>query len=338
MLAGGVAARSGVIIKGVDALERGYKVTDVLFDKTGTLTMHDLEVVREDLRSSAEVSEDVTIGLARALVASNNHPVSSAISRHLQDRKSAHIKLEDVESVPGSGIQGTWEGRVVRAGNPYWLGTTDDHTVVEIAGRGQTALCVTVDDHLVLVHGLRSTVRNEAAAVVSALHGRNVRCHIVSGDHEQAVRDVAYAVGIPPDGVMARCTPTRKKEYVEQLQSQDHVVLFCGDGTNDAIAVAQANVGMQIGTASDVTKGVCDVTLLRGLDGVLEFLNVSKRSFHRITFNFVWSAVYNVFAILLASGALVKVRITPAYAGLGEMVSVVPVVLAAISLIWKTRW
>ncbi len=338
MIAGGVAARSGVVIKGVDALERGYKATDILFDKTGTLTLSGLAVVQEYMHPSSSISEATAVGLLQGLVTGNNHPVSSAISRHLEDRSAPSAKLEDLESVPGSGIQGSWEGRLVKAGNPHWLTVTNNPSVVAILEQGLTPFCLSVNGELVLACGLRSTIRDEATAVVSALHRSNIRCHVVSGDHEKAVLEVADAVGIDPGNVMAQCTPAQKKDYVEQLQSDGRVVLFCGDGTNDAVAIAQANVGMQFGTASDVTKGVCDVTLLGGLDGIPTFLEISKRSFNRITFNFVWSAVYNLFAILFASGALVKFRIPPAYAGLGEIISVGPVILAAISLIWASRW
>jgi P-type E1-E2 ATPase len=110
--------------------------------------------------------------------------------------------------------------------------------------------------------------------------------------------------------------------------------MFCGDGTNDAVALAQADIGVQLGTASDVAGAVADVVLLGSLDGTLALLDISKRAFRLIVFNFTWSAAYNVFAILLASGAFVKFRVPPAYAGLGEIVSVVPVIIAAVSLLW----
>ena len=108
--------------------------------------------------------------------------------------------------------------------------------------------------------------------------------------------------------------------------------MFCGDGTHDAVAVAQANVGVQIESSSEVTRATVDVVFLSNLEGVVNLLDVSKAASRRVIFNFVWSAVYNVFAILLAGGAFVKVRIPPAYAGLSEIVSVLPVVVAALTM------
>lgn len=335
MIAGGVAARSGVIIKGVDALERGHKTTDVLFDKTGTLTSSELEVVCEQVPTASEVPKEVGIAIVKALVKDNKHPVSEAIRKHLQIHPAPAADVQDIQSVSGSGIQGIWNGRRVQAGNPHWLSLEHDAAAADILSRGLTAFCLSLDNRLTLAHGLHSALRKEATKVVTTLHRRKLRCHLVSGDNDTAVHAVAAAVDIASTNVRARCTPAQKKDYVAHLQSEGRTVLFCGDGTNDAVAVAQANVGMQIGSASDVTQGVSDVTLLGGLGGMLSFLDVSRRSFHRIVFNFVWAAVYNVFAILLASGALVKVRVPPAYAGLGEIVSVGPVVLAAASLMWK---
>jgi Cu2+-exporting ATPase len=240
----------------------------------------------------------------------------------------------DINSIPGAGIEAKWNSFSVKAGNPYWTSTDTEPNVREIIENGMTAFCVTVDGSLILAFGLASTIRDEAAFVIETLERKNIRCHVVSGDTAKTVHNVASRVGIAAENVASRHSPAQKMEYVKRLQSDGRVVLFCGDGTNDAVAVAQANVGVQIGVASDVTNGVCDVTLLGGLEGVLMLLGISKRAFARITFNFVWTAVYNVFAILLASGAFVVFRIPPAYAGLGEIVSVCPVIAAAATLVW----
>lgn len=341
IIASGVAARSGVVIKEADALERGHKVTDVLFDKTGTLTTGDLVVAHQLTPGTLQVTSAESVELVKALVEGNTHPVSRAISRHLDvSAVPAEFALDNARSIPGCGLQGEWKGHFVKAGNPYWLSLSDHPDIGSILEQGLTVFCVTVDGDLIAAYGLRSAVREEAPHVVASLQRRGISCHLVSGDHDKAARSVAAVVGIPPANVLSRCTPAGKKDYVEQLQLNRRIVLFCGDGTNDAVAIAQANVGMQIGTASDVTKSVCSVTLLGGLDGVISFLTISKRAFLRISFNFVWSAVYNVSAVLLAAGALQAVgfRIPPAYAGLGEIVSVLPVVFAAATLLWNTKW
>ncbi|KAI6795391.1 heavy metal translocatin [Hortaea werneckii] len=337
VIAGGVAARAGVIIKEADAIERGYKTTDVVFDKTGTITNADLTVVHQSSSTVLNVTTDEALALASTLVDGNSHPVSLAISSHLKEHDRLESMPVDINSVPGAGIEARWNSFHVKAGNPYWTSTDTEPNVRGIIEGGMTAFCVTVDGSLILAFGLTSTIRDEAALVIEALQRKKIRCHVVSGDADKTVHNVASRVGIAAENVASRHSPAQKMEYVKRLQSDGCIVLFCGDGTNDAVAVAQADVGVQIGIASDVTNGVCDVTLLGGLEGVPMLLGISKRAFARITFNFVWTAVYNVFAILLASGAFVVFRIPPAYAGLGEIVSVCPVIAAAATLIWGSN-
>lgn len=336
VIAGGVAARAGVVIKAADATERSYQATDVVFDKTGTLTMGDLTVVRQEILASQLDATEV-LSLAVALLKDDKHPVARAVTLYLEDQQLQPVSLGAVTSVPGSGMQAEWNGNPVRAGNPFWLGIESNHTVATLLSEGMTCLCLTLNETPLLAFGLKDRLREEAVAVTSALHKRNITCHIVSGDHAKAVESVASSLDLDKENIASRRSPTQKQEYVEALQGAGKTVIFCGDGTNDAVALAQANVGVQMGTASDVSGAVADVVLLGGLDGLLTLLDVSKRAFARITFNFVWSAVYNVFAILLAAGAFVKFRIPPAYAGLGEIVSVGPVILAAVSLLLKGR-
>ncbi|OAP60877.1 copper-translocating P-type ATPase [Fonsecaea erecta] len=334
VIAGGVAAKAGVIIRQADALERGYKVTDVVFDKTGTLTKGDLTVVHSEV-FPCPVSPGEVLSLVKALMKDNQHPVSSAVAAHNDVRLAGAIDVDNVVSNPGAGVQCTWRGSVVKAGNPYWLEIDNRPQVAKLIEQGMTLLCVTLDSVPVAAFGLKSTIREEAGSVIDTLHRYNIKCHIVSGDGPRVVEDVAQAIGIPVSNLVSRHNPKDKQEYVKALMSKDRVVLFCGDGTNDAAAVAQANVGVQFGTTSDVTRATADVVLLGGLEGVLMLLKLSKRSFRRIMFNFVWSAIYNLFAILLAGGAFVKTRIPPAYAGLGEIVSVLPVIIVALSLARK---
>ncbi|GME48378.1 ATPase P-type K/Mg/Cd/Cu/Zn/Na/Ca/Na/H-transporter [Neofusicoccum parvum] len=329
VIAGGVAARGGVVIKSAQSVERARKITDVVFDKTGTLTMQELSVVTEE-----GLAEDhfESASLARALVSGNNHPVSAAVAKHLETQDLDPPDLENSRVIPGSGITAVWNGFEIRAGNARWTRSEDHPTVRRLTSEGMTVLCVTKAGELAVVYGLKSVLRPEAVAVVDKLRGKNIAVHLVSGDERKAVEAVRAAVGIPPGNTVSRQTPAEKRVYVRQLMDDGKVTLFCGDGTNDAVAIAQADVGVQVGSSSDVSRATADVILLSGLEGIMFLLDVSAASFHRIVFNFVWSAVYNVFAILLAAGAFVKVRIPPAYAGLGELVSVLPVIFAAFTM------
>lgn len=336
IIAGGLAAKSGIVIKQASATERAYRTTDVIFDKTGTLTTGTLEVVEESYYDTFLRVADVK-SLICALLRDNTHPVSSAVVSHLKNQVDATIRLEDIQTVPGAGLKARWNANELRAGNPYWLGVDAHPEICRLIQRGMTVLGVMINSDLVAAYGFENTLRSEATAVVQDLHRRKLTCHIVSGDGPKAVENVARTVGIEQPNIASRQTPSSKQEYVKMLIDQGKTVLFCGDGTNDAVAIAQAHIGVQIGSTSDITRATADVVLTGGLEGIPTLFDISKQAFLRIVFNIVWSGIYNSFAILLAAGAFVKVRIPPAYAGLGELVSVLPVILVTMTLMTFRR-
>ncbi|KAM0289539.1 hypothetical protein ACHAO9_005815 [Fusarium lateritium] len=334
VVAGGIAARGGVIIKTANTTEGARKTTDVVFDKTGTITEAELAVT-EQVNLYGDMQEN--LALAKALVAGGKHPVSAAVEKHLGERAVASMAdVTDVQVVPGAGIEAKYLDSNLRAGNARWTQSDKLEEVSRLQQSGLTTLVVTRNSVPLLVFGLSAQIRPEAVQVISELKSRGIAVHLVSGDQIKAVKAVAASVGITPENVAGERTPPEKRDYVATLmENKDRHVLFCGDGTNDAIAVAQANIGAQMGgglISSDVTQSAADVVLLNGLEGIPFLLDISKVSFNRMYFNFIWSAVYNVLAITMASGAWVEFRIPPRYAGLGEMVSVVPVILAANSM------
>ncbi|RBR10359.1 hypothetical protein FVER53590_12475 [Fusarium verticillioides] len=333
VVAGGIAARGGIIIKSADTTEGARKTTDVVFDKTGTITEAELAVT-EQVNLNGDMADN--LALAKALVSGGKHPVSAAVEKHLEGQSvKAMPEVVNVQVVPGAGVEADYLDSTLRAGNARWTGADKLDDVSRLQHGGLTTLVVTRNSVPLIVFGLSAQIRPEAVRVISELKSRNINVHLVSGDQIKAVQAVAASVGISPENVVGERTPPEKRDYVASLMDQGKRVLFCGDGTNDAIAVAQANVGAQMGgglTSSDVTQGAADVVLLNGLEGIPFLLNISKVSFQRMYFNFVWSAVYNILAITMASGAWVEFRIPPRYAGLGEMVSVVPVILAANSM------
>ncbi|KAK8139765.1 copper-translocating P-type ATPase [Apiospora sp. TS-2023a] len=371
VIASGMAARRDIIFKSASGIETVHKATHIIFDKTGTLTEGILSVATEEY--FGEASPTSTAAAILGLVDGIKHPVSVSMVSHLRNRDIEPIVVRDIKSLTGKGVEGFIGETRIQAGNSRWLGLESNDSVRETSARGLTTLCVTFDSHLVAVFGLSDSVRAEAVSVVTELRKRGIAVSILSGDELQTATRVAETVGIPASMVKARCSPADKAKYIKDLISTSPVpssssisisisrdlrrkeagsvppannVIFVGDGTNDAPALAQANTGVHLppstsSAAADVASSAADVVLLRSsLEGLVDMLDVSRAAVRRIWFNFGWSFVYNVFAILLAAGVFVPaareggVRIPPEYAGLGELVSVLPVVLVAVSLRW----
>jgi Cd2+-exporting ATPase len=337
VITSGVAAESGVIFKSASAIEVAHKTSHVVFDKTGTLTQGKLTVVSEycvDINHS-------TLELLLGLINDNRHPVSLAVIDHLRSKGVAAAVVSGAKSLTGKGLEAQVAGRALRAGNSRWLQLSSDVTVQSVLAQNYTAFCFTIDGVLAAVFGLEDSLRADAARVVSNLQKRGISVHVVSGDDDGPVKDVAAKLNIPNNNIHARSSPADKQAYINDLldhtpEAKKPIVIFCGDGTNDAVALAQATIGVHMNEGSDVAQSAADVVLMRPeLAGILTILNTSKRSFNRIKFNFAWSFVYNTFAVLLAAGAFVRVRIPPEFAGLGELVSVLPVIAAAVLLRWS---
>jgi Cd2+-exporting ATPase len=336
VISGGVAAKHGVVFKSAMAIETARKVSHVVFDKTGTLTQGVLSVAEEVYLSERQgFAASITLGLT----CDSKHPVSVAISTYLKEKGVDAAKIGDSKSVTGKGVEGTFNGANVRCGNTRWLSAEILPEIQDLLAKGLTVFCVAMNDQTIAAFGLSDSLRPDSHSVVTELQKRNIAVSIVSGDDAGAVEAVAAKLGIPASHVRSRCTPGDKQEYLKKLMTEEKkIVIFCGDGTNDAVALAQADVGVHMNSGSDVAQTAADVVLVRPyLGGILALLDLSKAAFHRIFFNFAWSFVYNLFAILLAAGAFVNARIPPQYAGLGEIVSVLPVILIALQLRWFKR-
>lgn len=351
LIAGGVAARYGIIFRDPQKLEVARGATDIIFDKTGTLTTGSFSVISAEYYGTREpeLVKRILLGLLR----DNKHPVSLGVYYLLtkEDRMNDGPGIKPVEvysifSTPGCGIVGltraeNWE---VCAGNPDWL---DFH--VEEAN--YSYLCVTIQGELSAVFKLRDTPKQNAGRVIEALQKRHITIHMISGDSQGSVDAVAHDLNIPKRFTKSRCRPEGKQKYIQDLQEQtwkksSRVVIFVGDGTNDSVALKQADVGVHMHSphsSSDVAKQAADVVLMtERLADVLILLDISRGAYRRIIANFVWSAVYNFGAILLAAGAFAGIRnrgyeikIPPQWAGLGELVSVLPVVLIAFQMRWR---
>ena len=335
VIASGVAAERGIIFKSADAIEVAYKSSHVVFDKTGTLTRGKLSVVVKDY-----VNVD-KLPLLLGLIENSRHPVSVSVAAHLKDAGLMASSVPEPKSLTGKGVETTLGGRRLRAGNSRWLNLSEHKLVQPMLAHGYTVFCFTIDNVLQAVYGLEDELRPDSMGTIQTLQKRGVSVHVVSGDDDGAVRTLASKLSIPSDNVRSRNSPADKKDYIQTLlgtgtNRKKPVVVFCGDGTNDAVALAQATIGVHMNEGTDVSQSAADVVLMRpSLAGILTMMDASRKSVNRIKFNFTWSFVYNTFAVLLAAGAFVNARIPPEFAGLGELVSVLPVIFAAVLLRWS---
>jgi heavy metal translocating P-type ATPase len=344
VVASGVAAKRGVVFKSASSIEVAYKTTDVVFDKTGTLTGGQLAVVHEGfLRDDANTTRPLLLGLLRNI----KHPVAAAVADHLTSLEVLPLHVSNVKVVTGKGVEGEFDGKMLRAGNSRWLRLSDHPHVQSLLAKGVSTFCFTVDDALVAIFGLQDTLRADAIPTVDYLHCAGIRVHILSGDDDGAVKAIATQLNVTGDMVRSRCSPGDKQAYIQALltarptnsssrKPYKPIVMFVGDGTNDAVALAQATLGVHMSSGTDIAQSAADVVLVRtNLSGVLTIMNISRKAMRTVAFNFGWSFVYNLFAVLLATGAFVHARIPPEFAGLGELISVLPVVLAAVLLRWS---
>jgi heavy metal translocating P-type ATPase len=339
LIASGVAARYGIVLRDPRMLEIARKATHVVFDKTGTLTCGRLDVVGVPRYRNTDRAR--VKGLTMGLLKDIKHPVAAGIVNYLaQDRivnkDYEPIEVNDIVSIPGQGVQGTCAktGVVICAGNADWL-------KVSVIGQESNTRCyVTVAGDLQVSFELKDRTRPGAEMVIETLHARGIQVHMISGDTEGAVDDAATALHIHKDNTKSRCRPAGKCTYIKDLQEPGKVVMFIGDGTNDSAALKQADIGIHVSQGSDIAKSAADIILMTTrLHDILILLDISGAAYRRIIANFSWSGLYNILAILLAAGAFVKagnhIRIKPQWAGLGELVSVLPVVLVAFQMRWR---
>lgn len=310
----GRGAQLGILIKGPQILESTRRVDTIVLDKTGTITTGHMSVAAVHA-TDGEAAEEV-LRLAGALEDASEHPIGQAIARYANDASGSLFAVEGFTNHGGRGVSGVVDGHAVVSGRYSWLReewamTAPDillRVVEEAEAEGRTPVWVGWDGHIRAVIVVSDTIKATSAEAIKQLRDLGLRPVLLTGDNQRAARAVAAQVGIEAADVIAGVLPAEKVDVIKQLQDQGKVVAMVGDGVNDAPALAAADVGMAIGTGTDIAVEAADIALMRGdLNSVADAISLSRRTTGIMKQNLFWAFIYNVIGIPIAAGILYPV-------------------------------
>jgi Cu+-exporting ATPase len=343
MVATGRGAMAGVLIKNAEALEVMEKVDTVVVDKTGTLTDGKPRLVSVVPASGQEDSE--LLRLAASLERGSEHPLAAAITAGATGRALRLSDVDSFDSLTGKGVQGVVEGHEVAIGTLRLLEELGIDAS-ELAARadelrrdGQTVVFVAIDRRLAGILGIADPIKQSAAEAVRKLHDEKLKVVMLTGDNKTTALAVARKLGL--DDVRAEVLPAEKGEVIKQLRAEGHVVAMAGDGINDAPALAQADVGIAMGTGTDVAMESAAVTLVKGdLRGIVRLRRLSRATMRNIRQNLVFAFLYNVLGVPIAAGVLYPffgLLLSPMIASAAMTFSSVSVIVNALRLRSEVR-
>ena len=307
MVGTGKGAEHGVLIRSAEALERSHRIRTVLLDKTGTLTQGELKVT--DVITTPSFSREEVLRLAASAERGSEHPLGEAIVRTAAERQLEVYSASDFSAIPGHGVEASVEGKKLLLGNLKLIkdrglslnGLKEEAN--RLWERGKTVMFLGLGSQVVGIIALADTLKPNAKEAIEALHKMSTEVVMLTGDNRRTGEAIAQEVGI--DHVLSEVLPEHKAQEVKKLQQEGKVVAMVGDGINDAPALAQADIGIAIGTGTDVAIETGDVTLIRGdLTGIVTAISLSKRTMRTIKQNLFWAFAYNTALIPVAAGVL----------------------------------
>ena len=338
MVGTGRGAESGVLIKNAEALEVLGRADTLVVDKTGTLTEGRPQLAR--VEPAAGFTADELLRLAASLERGSEHPLAAAVVKGAEAKGLSLVEARDFQSVTGQGVTGKVEGREVALGNAALLADRKvdagplQPRIDELRKEGQTVMLAAVDGRLAGLIGVADPVRPSTPEAIRLLHADGLRVLMLTGDSRTTAEAVARRLGI--DEVVAEVLPQQKHEVVKRLQDEGHVVAMAGDGINDAPALAQAQVGVAMGTGTDVAMESADVTLVHGdLRAIARARRLSRATMRNIRQNLFFAFVYNALGVPIAAGLLYPLTgwlLSPIFASAAMTFSSVSVIANALRL------
>ncbi|MDP9316831.1 MAG: heavy metal translocating P-type ATPase [Chloroflexota bacterium] len=305
MVGTGTGAEHGILIKNAEALERASGLNTVVFDKTGTITEGQPAVT--DVVTKGDEAE--FLRLAASVERNSEHPLGEAIVRAAHERGVMLAQPQNFEALAGHGVRAHVDGRAVLIGSPrlmreQGIALGDLQSAIDrLQGEAKTAVVIAVDDRAAGVIGIADPVKATSPSAIADLKRAGVQVLMLTGDNRRTAEAIAQRVGLDPNEVLAEVLPDMKAAEIKRVQDAGRTVAMVGDGINDAPALAQADIGIAMGTGTDVAMETADITLLRGdLRSVAQAITLSKRTMRTIKWNLFWAFIYNVIGIPIAAG------------------------------------
>ena len=341
MVGTGKGAENGILIKGADSLELAHKLQTIVLDKTGTITQGKPTVTDfVTVNGTANGNELKLLRLAASVERNSEHPLAEAVVQYAQSQGVELTDSQDFEAIAGSGVQGYVSNQWVKIGTHRWMNelAIDTRSLQQQWDRleylGKTVIWIAVNGKVEAIMGIADAVKPSSLVAIRALQKMGLEVVMLTGDNRRTAEVIAREVGLKR--VFAEVRPDQKAATVEKLQSEGKIVAMVGDGINDAPALAQADVGMAIGTGTDVAIAASDITLISGdLQGIVTAIQLSRATIRNIKQNLFFAFIYNVAGIPIAAGILFPLfgwLLSPIIAGAAMAFSSVSVVTNALRL------
>ncbi len=332
MVGTGIGAEHGILIKDAESLEIAHKVKTIIFDKTGTLTKGSPEVT--DIIPAGKLSEDEVLKIAASIEKGSEHSLAEAIVKHAETKKIDLEKVSAFKAIAGHGVEGKVEEKQVYLGNRKLMDREKINyrtyltQIEKLETEGKTVMLLAVDRNLVGLVAVADTVKESAKAGVEPLQKKGIEVVMISGDNQRTANAIAEKLGIKR--VLAEVLPDQKEAEVRKIQAEGKIVAMVGDGINDAPALAAADVGIAMGSGTDVAIEAADITLInKDLKSVASAIELSRKTMRTIKMNLFWAFGYNVVLIPVAMGALYPfwgLLLNPIFASMAMALSSISVV------------
>lgn len=321
-----ISAKSGLLIKNRTAFENSRKITTLVFDKTGTLTVGKFSVVRYDSLSQ-ESNRDEILSIASALEQNSEHPIATGIVDKAKELKLSLPAISGFNAITGKGIQAIVDGKQVKVVSPGYLKENNLTVDIPVSTEAETIVFVLVEGKVAGFIALADEIRKESPDAIKTLHANGIKTLLLTGDNKEVARKVSDSLGM--DGFIAEVLPHQKLEKIKELQTKGEFVAMTGDGVNDAPALAQANIGIAVGSGSDIAAETAGIVLVNSNPkDIVNLILFGKATYRKMIQNLAWATGYNIIALPLAAGVLYNLGVTLSPAMGAVLMSVSTIVVA----------